>query len=335
MRFLPALVLLLCAVPPLPAAKTLDFYFIDVEGGQATLIVTPAGQSILVDAGWPGNSGRDAQRIANAVKRAGLKKIDYLLVTHYHTDHVGGVPPLLEKVPVVTAMDHGSNTETGSKSVEALWKAYEAAIAKHKRIQVKPGDSLPLKGLEAKVVAARGDLIQQPLKGAGDPNPLCAAQKKGADDATENGRSIGFVLDYGKFRFVDLGDLTWNKELELACPSHKIGKIDVYLVTHHGSNLSGPVAMVHALRPRVAIMNNGARKGGSLETFDILRSSPGLEDLWQLHFALAAGKERNSPDSLIANTEVNCEGKWLKLTVARDGSFTVENSRNGFRKSYQ
>ncbi len=334
MRFLPVLVLLLCLAPPSPAARTLDFYFIDVEGGQATLIVTPAGQSILVDAGWPGNNGRDAQRIANAVKRAGLKKIDYLLVTHYHTDHVGGVPELLAKVPVTVVMDHGTNTETG-KGAEKLWKAYEAAIAKHKRIQVKPGDSLPFKGLEAKVVAARGDLIQQPLKGAGDPNPLCAGQKKGADDPTENGRSIGFVLDYGKFRFVDLGDLTWNKELDLACPNHKIGKIDVYLVTHHGSNLSGPVAMVHALRPRVAIMNNGARKGGSLETFDILRSSPGLEDLWQLHFALAAGKEKNSPDSLIANTEVNCEGKWLKLTVARDGSFTVENSRNGFKKSYQ
>jgi beta-lactamase superfamily II metal-dependent hydrolase len=332
MRILPGLVILWCLTLPAPAAKTLDFYFVDVEGGQATLIVTPAGQSILVDAGWPGNNGRDADRIAAAAKKAGLKKIDYLLVTHYHTDHVGGVPQLLAKVPVTAVIDHGTNTESG-KGADTLWKAYEEAVAKHKRIVIKSGDSLPFKGLETKVVSARGDLIEQPLKGAGDSNPLCADEKRRDEDKSENARSIGFVLNWGKFRFVDLADLTWNKELDLACPNHKIGKIDVYLVTHHGMNMSGPAAMVHALHPRVAIMNNGAKKGGSPETFETIKRSPGLEDIWQLHFALGA-KDKNSADSLIANTDPICEGKWLKLTVAANGSFTVENSRNGFKKTY-
>jgi beta-lactamase superfamily II metal-dependent hydrolase len=334
MRMLSQLAILLCLALPLPAARTLDFYFVDVEGGQATLIVTPAGQSILVDAGWPGYNGRDADRIAAAARHAGLKRIDYLLVTHYHTDHVGGVPQLLARFPVTAVIDHGTNTETG-KGADTLWKAYEEAVAKHKRIIITSGESLPFKGLETKVVCARGGLIEKPLPGAGDANPLCAEEKRRADDQTENARSIGFVMNYGKFRFVDLGDLTWNKELDLACPQHKLGRVDVYLVTHHGMNLSGPAAMVHALRPRVAIMNNGARKGGSPETFEILKRSPGLEDLWQLHFALGAGQQGNSPDSLIANTEANCEGKWLKMTVAADGSFTVENSRNGFKKTYK
>jgi beta-lactamase superfamily II metal-dependent hydrolase len=326
--------MVLCLALPAPAAKTLDFYFIDVEGGQATLIVTPAGQSVLVDAGWPGYNGRDADRIAAAAKHAGLKKIDYLLVTHYHTDHVGGVPQLLAKFPVAAVIDHGANTETG-KGADALWKGYEEAVAKCKRIVIKSGDSLPFKGLETKVVCARGDLIEKPLKGAGDANPLCADEKRRDDDKTENARSIGFVINYGKFRFVDLADLTWNKELDLACPNHKVGRVDVYLVTHHGMNMSGPAAMVHALHPRVAVMNNGAKKGGSPESFEIIRRSPGLEDLWQLHFALGAGKQGNSPDSLIANTEAACEGKWLKMTVASNGSFTLENSRNGYKKTYK
>ncbi|MBI4875611.1 MAG: MBL fold metallo-hydrolase [Acidobacteria bacterium] len=334
MRTSLAILFALCLALPATAANTLNFYFIDVEGGQATLMVTPAGQSVLVDAGWPGFNGRDAGRIAAAVKHAGLKKIDFLLVTHYHTDHVGGVPQLLAKVPVTTVIDHGTNTETG-KGADALWKAYEEAIAKHKRMVIKRGDALPFKGLEAKVVAARGDLIEEALPGAGQENPLCAAERRRDEDKSENARSIGFVLQWGKFRFIDLADLTWNKELDLSCPNHKIGKIDVYLVTHHGMNMSGPSAMVHALKPRVAIMNNGAKKGGSAETFEIVKRSPGLEDLWQLHFALAAGQERNSPDSLIANVDPVCEGKWLKMTVASNGSFTVENSRNGFKKTYK
>jgi beta-lactamase superfamily II metal-dependent hydrolase len=334
MRIIAGILLSLCLAAGLPAARTLDFYFVDVEGGQATLIVTPAGQSMLVDCGWPGFEGRDARRIQAAAKLAGVRKIDYLLVTHYHTDHVGGVPQFLELMPVGTVIDHGSNTETG-KNALALSKAYEEAIARFKRMTVKAGDSLPLKGVQTQIVAARGDLIPEPLPGAGAENPLCAAEQRRAEDKTENARSIGFILQYGKFRFIDLADLTWNKELDLVCPRTKLGTVDVYLVTHHGMNLSGPSAIVHSLHPRVAVMNNGAKKGGSPETFQILRKSPGIEDIWQLHYALAGGAENNPPDAFIANTSPDCAGKWLKLSVDKSGVFSMENSRNNYRKTYK
>ncbi len=334
MRICAGILISLCLAARLPAARTLDFYFVDVEGGQATLIVTPAGQSMLVDCGWPGFEGRDAKRIQAAARLAGVKKIDYLLVTHYHTDHVGGVPQFLDRMPVGAVIDHGDNTEE-SKNAQALYQAYEEAINRFKRIRVKAGDSLPLKGVKTSIVAARGELIPKPLPGAGAHNPLCDGEQRKAEDKSENARSIGFILEWGKFRFIDLADLTWNKELDLVCPKTKLGSVDVYLVTHHGMNLSGPSAIVHSLRPRVAIMNNGAKKGGSPETFQILRKSPGIEDIWQLHYALAGGQENNPPDAFIANTRPDCDGKWLKLSVDQSGVFTVENSRNQYRKTYK
>ncbi len=325
--------LFLLMAAALPAAKTLEVYFVDVEGGQATLIVAPSGQSLLVDAGWPGNDDRDARRIIEAARLAGVKKIDCLLVTHHHTDHVGGVPQLCERFPVTTVVDHGPTTESG-KNAATLAEAYAKATGKLKHLVVKPGDPLPLKDLDIKVVIARGERIDAPLPGAGAPNPLCANEKRKAEDPTENARSAGFVLNYGHFRFVDLGDVTWNKELDLMCPDNRLGTVDVYLSTHHGLDLSGPAAIVHALRPRVAVMNNGAKKGGSPSAWRIMRGSPGLEDLWQLHFALAGGRETNSPDTFIANLEAACQGKWLKLSASRDGSFTIVNSRNGYKKNY-
>jgi len=335
MRVLGAIVLILGALPVLAKDKTLDFYFVDVEGGQATLIVTPSKESMLVDAGWPGKESRDAKRIVAAAKAAGLKKIDYMLVTHYHTDHVGGVPELAAVMPISTFIDHGQNRET-SKQAKELSDAYEQAIAraKGKRLTVKVGDSLPLKGLTTQIVAADGKLIATPLAGAGKPNPLCEGEQRKNDDPTENGCSIGFLLTYGKFRFVDLADLTWNKELELACPSNKVGEVDLYLVTHHGMNMSGPAAIVHAFHPRVAVMNNGARKGGTPEAWKVIKASPGLEDLWQLHFAVAGGKETNVPDVFIANPDEICEAKAIRLSAKPDGSFTITNLRNKYEKSY-
>src|SRR5688572_21151941 len=196
------------------AGKDLTLHFIDVEGGQATLIVTPQGESLLVDAGWPGFEARDANRIVAAAKKAGLSKIDYLVVTHHHTDHVGGVEQLAERFPVITFVDHGDNTETG-RGAEQLNASYAKAVAKGKRLTVKPGDKLPLKGVEVTVVTARGERITTPLKRAGKPNPYCSAAPRKDADPTENARSVGIVVDYGNFRFVDLGDLTWNKEIEL------------------------------------------------------------------------------------------------------------------------
>lgn len=334
MRVLIGIVIaLLCLVPP-AFGKDLQIWFIDVEGGQATLIVSPSGESLLVDAGWPGFNGRDADRIVAAAKEAGLKQIDYMLMTHYHLDHVGGIPPLAAKFPVKAFIDHGTNTETDRQATE-LAAAYDKARGNAKRIVVKPGDAIPLKGVDIDVVVARGDKIGSALKGAGQPNAACAATKPMDPDPTENARSVGFVLRYGKFRFVDLGDLTWNKEVALVCPNNLIGTADVYLVTHHGMNISNSPAIVSAVHPRVAIMNNGAKKGGSPEAWRIIRNSQGLEDLWQLHYSIAAGKDANSPEQFIANPEAACEGRAIRLSAQSDGVFTVTNTRTGFSKSYR
>jgi beta-lactamase superfamily II metal-dependent hydrolase len=327
--------ILLLAASSAFAAKNLNIYFIDVEGGQATLIVSPSGKSLLVDAGWPGYSGRDAARIVAAAKKeAGIKKIDYLLVTHHHIDHVGGVAALAERIPIGAFLDGGPNAETDkrAKEMDAL---YEKALAGAKPTVLKPGDTIPIKGLDIKVVTANGERITAPLKGAGQPNPACDGVARKNDDPSENARSVGFILTYGKFKFVDLADLTWNKELDLVCPNNLLGNVDVYLTTHHGVDLSNPPPMLHALRPKVAIMNNGAKKGGSPAAWTVIRNSPGLEDLWQLHFAVAGGKETNSPDTFIANLDPACEGKWLHLSVTSSGEYSVANSRNKYVKTYR
>ncbi|HUS06868.1 MAG TPA: MBL fold metallo-hydrolase [Bryobacteraceae bacterium] len=333
MRLFAALILGLCTSALAPAAKTLDVYFIDVEGGQASLIVTPAGQSMLVDAGWPGFNQRDASRIAQAAKSAGVKHLDYLVVTHFHRDHVGGVPELVAKLPVKNFVDHGPNVETG-KGAEELSSAYDKAVQSGRHIVVKPGDTIPLKGVTVDVVAANGEGLKTALPKGGAANSVCEASNSFPEDKTENARSVGFVLSFGKFRFVDLGDLTSRKEFDLVCPENRLGKVDVYLTTHHGAASSNAKAIVQALQPRVAIMNNGAKKGGEPAAWQIIRNSPGLEDLWQVHFAIAGGKENNVPEPMIANLEENCEGKSLKLSAMQDGSFTILNSRNKYQKTY-
>jgi len=325
--------LLLAAAACFGAARRLEIYFLDVEGGQATLIVTPAGQSLLVDAGWPGYDGRDARRIAEAAKRAGLPQIDYLLMTHYHLDHVGGIPPLVERFPVAAFVDHGPNTETG-KNAEALSAAYAKVLETGKRLVVKPGDKIPLKGVEVVVITARGEKIADALKGAGAANRHCAGVPLKEEDATENARSLGFLLTYGRFRFLDLADLTWNKELALMCPNNPIGTVDVYLVNHHGMNISNAPALVYGVAPRVAILPNGAKKGGAPDALQWIRKSPGLEDLWQLHYSLP-GKDANVAEQFIANPEEKCQGHAIRLVAAPDGSFTVTNERNNFTKQYR
>jgi beta-lactamase superfamily II metal-dependent hydrolase len=334
MRLLLTGVLLLVSAAVSPAAKSLEVYFIDVEGGQATLVVAPSGESMLVDTGWAGHDRRDAGRILAAAKSAGAKKIDYLVITHYHADHAGGVPQLAEKIPIHNFVDHGTSVETG-KDADVLFNAYAAFRGKGTHLQVKPGDTIPIKGLDVRVLSSGGDVIEAPLPGAGQPNPECSGFQRHEVDKSENARSVGILIGYGDFRMVDLGDLTWNKEFDLVCPANMIGAVDVYLVSHHGMNMSGSPQLVHALRPRVAIMNNGARKGGSPEIWQTIHDSPGLLDLWQLHFAVPGGKEHNSSDTAIANLDEICEGKWLKLTAHQDGSFSVYNSRNKYERAYK
>src|SRR6266436_7725005 len=235
---------------PVPGAqKGLQIYFVDVEGGQATLFVTPEGKALLIDTGWPGNNGRDADRIAAAAKGAGIKKIDFVLITHYHDDHVGGAPQLAAKIPVGTFIDHGENRETSDASASRVFAAYQELLSsgKYKHIVAKPGEVLPITGMQVRVVTADGQVIERALPGGGKENTTCANAAKPPVDVTENPRSLGTLITFGKLRILDLGDLTADKELELLCPMNKIRAVDIYIASHHGSESSGTAPLVHAI----------------------------------------------------------------------------------------
>lgn len=335
------------ALPAPETAKPLQIYFVDVEGGQATLFVTPERQSLLIDTGWQDNDARDAERIVAAAKDAGIGKIDFVLITHYHDDHVGGAPQLVARIPVGTFIDHGENRETSNA---VIWRAYQQVLraGKHKHIVAKPGDVLPVKGIEATVLTADGAVIDKPLPGAGEVNAACASKEQHAADDTENARSLGTLIGFGKLHILDLGDLTWDKEMELVCPVNKIGHVDIFVVSHHGSSSSNSPALVHGIAPRVAVMDNGVAKGGEPSTWSTIKSSPGLEDFWQLHFIpersvlarldTAYSKENDSPhnvpDAFIANLSGPDAGNYLKVTARADGSFDVFNSRTKVTKRY-
>ena len=316
---------------------TLDIYFVDVEGGQATLIVAPSGQTVLVDAGFPGE--RDAARIAEVAKVAGVTRLDYFVNTHYHSDHIGGIVPLVGKIPVATFVDHGPTIETApaGRGGRSNYDAYVEIRGRGKHMQVAPGDALAVQGISIDIVSSAGKVLQAPLNGAGAANPACAgfqAKDEAANPqlGNENAQSVGMVIALGQFRMLNLGDLTWNREHELACPRNLLGTVDVYLTTHHGQDISNLPALVQAVQPRVAIMNNGGRKGGAVATFQTLRSVKTLEDLWQLHTAVAAGPD-NTSEPLIANLD-DTTAHYIKLTARRDGGFMVTNSRNGQTKTY-
>jgi beta-lactamase superfamily II metal-dependent hydrolase len=329
-----ALALCLAGALTLSAAGSLDVYAIDVEGGKATLFVSPSGQSMLVDTGYDGHRGRDAERIVAAAKAAGVKQIDYLIITHYHQDHVGGVPQLAARIPIRTFVDHGKNFEQ-AKDNAGVYDAYIKAREKGKHIEVKAGDRIPIEGMEVEVVTASGVAIAAPLAGGGQANPACASYHAIAADKGENAHSIGIVVTYGAFRLADLGDLYWNQEHDLACPNNKLGVVDVYLTTHHAKKTSGLPQMVWALHPKVAIMNNGPATGGAEQSWQTIHDSPGLVDLWQLHYATANDAAHNAPENFIANSGEPCRGNWIHLSAREDGTFTVANGRNHFEKTYR
>ncbi len=314
--------------------KPLQIYSIDVEGGQSTLIVSPSGQSLVIDAGFPGFHGAHPARIVEAAKKAGVKQIDFMLVTHYHRDHVGGVPELAKMIRIDTFIDHGPNRED-SDITRMDYASYEKTFGNAKHIVVKPGDGIPIKGLTVETLTADGEHLGSPLPGAGETNSNCGQDPEPEKDDTENARSVGTLITYGKFRFIDMGDLTKKKELELMCPNNPIGTVDLFLVSHHGLAYSNTKALVWGLHPRVAIMNNGARKGGAPEAWQIVHDSPGLQDLWQLHAALAPGA-RNVDEQFIANPKPDAddEGYYIKVAAEPDGTFTVTNARNQFSKTY-
>ncbi len=318
-----------------PAAGKLRVYFIDVEGGQSTLFVTPAGKSLLIDTGWPGNNFRDADRIVAAAKSAGLSRIDSVLITHYHDDHVGGVPQLVQRIPVGTFFVHGPNREL-DKATERGYAAFQKVLTdtKAKEIVAKPGDRLPIEGMDVTVISADGKVIQTPLPGAGQPNAFCKQSEIRPPDQTENARSLGVLIHFGDLKILDLGDLTWDKERDLMCPNNRLGKVDVLVVSHHGWYQSSSPALVDAIHPRVAIMDNGAKKGGSIPTLDTVRKAPGIETLWQLHYSDEGGATHNTQSEYIANLDGPDAGHDIELTASRDGSFTVHNGRTGVDKHY-
>ena len=351
-----------------PARATLDLYLIDVEGGNATLFVAPSGESLLVDTGNPGAAAaRDAERILAAVRDARLTQIDHLITTHYHGDHYGAMAEVAAGIPVRNFIDHGPNTQPAAATDAFLQKTYTPLYEKAKHTVVKPGDRIAMSRVDVRVASSGGQVLSSPLtsafagapadRSAGRPNGFCGSAKP-MPDPSENAQSVGIKATFGRFRVVHLGDLTNDKEFDLMCPANRLGEADLFIVSHHGQATSNSVPLVHGLAPRVALMNNGPRKGGQAETMKILYSSPGLEDLWQLHFSFISGQEYSAPGVFIANgldeasdtvpvgsstpsrgaappqPPHNGAAYWIKVAAREDGTFTVTNARNGFSKTY-
>jgi competence protein ComEC len=317
-------------------AETLDIHVIDTEGGKAVIIQSPEGENMLIDAGYPTPDGRDTNRIVAMATSLGIKQFDYLIATHYDADHSGNVANLVAKIPAQVFIDHGDPLPTQNpRARQMFYDPYITAIGGHKRISVKPGDTIPLKGVKITVVSAGGDVISTPLPGAGQPNESCAgAEKPTRTDTDDNGGAIGMVFEFGKFRMLDLADLLASYEYKLVCPNNLIGTVDLFMVSHHGFDFSNSQVLVHAIRAKAAIMNNGPRKGGSPAVFDILKTAPGFVDLWQLHYSPSAS-DKNSAEDFIANPKSPCEGKAIKVSARKDGTFTITNLRNGFSKTYK
>jgi beta-lactamase superfamily II metal-dependent hydrolase len=316
------------------AAQDLTVYAIDVEGGKSTLYVSPSGQSMLVDAGYGGFEDRDALRISAAARAAGVKQIDYLVITHYHADHVGGVAQLAAMMPIRRFIDHGKNFETEKENAAVAYDAYLAARKHGEHSVVQAGDRIPIAGLDVQVVTASGEPIRRPLPGAGQSNPLCAAWQPIKPDTGENAHSIGMVITVGKFRLLDLGDLYWNQEHDLACPNNLLGRFDVFMTTHHAKKTSDAPAIVQALGFQAAIMNNGPLTGGVESSWQAIHDAPGTPDIWQLHYAQGNDAAHNAPERFIANTGEKCRGNWIRLVAHPDGSFEIRNGANQFEKSY-
>jgi len=321
----------------LAAAPNLEIYVIDVEGGKSVLLVSPSGQSMLFDAGWPASNNRLAstERIAEAVEAAGLRRIDFLVISHFDTDHLGDVPLLAAKVPIEHIFDHGEYLTTNTQAA-GRFAAYSALRNKIGHTVVHVGDKIPIKGVDVRVLSAGGQLITKPLANAGARNALCETYKQKDALATdfEDNQSIGLIITSGKFRMLDLADLEAHYSHDLVCPRNLIGAVDVYNLNVHGQFKGIAPELVGALHAPVIIQANGARKGADAQTWPVLRAAQGLQDIWQLHQSLNAGEDANPPDDFIANLEPADSFKWIRISVAKDGTFTVTNTRNGFSKRY-
>ena len=348
---------LLAAPAADPSRTTLDIYVVDVEGGNATLFVAPSGESVLSDSGNANGAVRDAGRIMDAAHDAGLAQIDHVIITHWHADHFGGLAELAKRIPIKEFIDHGPNVQPGAAADQFLQTTYPQLYANAKHTVAKPGDHIALKEVDWRIVASAGEIVKSPLPGAGGKNAECANFKPG-DNNAEDPMSVASFVTFGRFRTAHLGDLTRNMEFKLMCPVAMLPTVDLFLGMHHGQESSNSPVMDHALRPRAAIMNDGTRKGGEPFTMLSIHTSPGFEDLWQMHFSLLSGQEYTAPGLFIANGADeapaampiapmtapaqgvppapvhNGKAYWIKASAERDGTFTVTNQRNGFSKSY-
>jgi beta-lactamase superfamily II metal-dependent hydrolase len=320
--------------------RNLDIYWIDVEGGAATLMVSPSGESLLFDAGWEVGD-RDAKRIFAAAQQAGLTKIDYFVLSHFHADHAGGLSALAKLIPIGRCFDRGDFIEPANQR----WRDAYLSVCAAKRTIVNVGDKIPLRGLQVDVVASSGRLLAKPINGGG-PNALCATAENRPAEGPENQFMVGALFTYGRFKFLDLADLDWEKEMELACPVNKVGEVTIWQSSRHGAlDGAGAPALLYAIKPQVVVVNNGPRKGlggpspGSQKAqtvhYERIAKTPGIEGIWQGHVSLM-DKDHNAAESMIANLEetADCRGHWIKASVGQDGRYTVTNSRNGFSKTY-
>jgi competence protein ComEC len=331
-------ILLSLTGPLAPQPPPLRIYWIDVEGGGATLIVTPAKESILVDAGW--NLDRDASRIYKvAAEIAGMHEIDYFIATHWHADHYGGAIKLSQRMPIRRFYGNGPLPDSVADDPQflTLMPQYRTLVDGNS-ITLKAGTELSIRqvssgpALQVQVLAAGRKVADH----SATPNPLCSEKENPSPDPSQNADSIVLLFRYGKFTFFDGGDLTKAVEEQLVCPVNLVGTVDLFQIDHHGFDRSNSPVLIHSVHPRVVVVNNGPQKGAEPQTMKTLFSTPGVETVWQIHRNLQAGTQINTSPEFIANHQAEADGEaeFIQASAEPNGGFSVQIGTTGTRRDY-